>query len=115
YDLELNLYPESPEVLSQLALVLATQDDPSIRNAHQATLLAAKAVTLTRAADPVPLRALAAAYAETGRFGEAVETADTAPQLADAAGTRDLATRIETSLCLYRLGYARPPTKTRDG
>jgi hypothetical protein len=47
---------------------------------------------------------LAAAYAEVGRFNEAIATAATAKALAVAAGEKDVAARNEELLELYRAG-----------
>jgi hypothetical protein len=47
---------------------------------------------------------LAAAYAESGRFPEAVTTAEKAEQLAAAAGSKELAGKIRQLLELYRAG-----------
>jgi hypothetical protein len=47
---------------------------------------------------------LAAAYAEAGRFPEAVATAEKAEQLAITAGSRKLAEKSRQLLELYRAG-----------
>ena len=48
------------------------------------------------------LDTLATAYAEAGRFPDAVRTAEQAVQLAAAAGNRTLVEKIHTRLELYR-------------
>jgi hypothetical protein len=50
------------------------------------------------------LGTLAAAYAEAGRFGEAVKTAEQARDLAAAAGLKDVAAKNSELLKLYRAG-----------
>jgi len=50
------------------------------------------------------LGTLAAAYAESGRFPEAVATAEKAEQLATAAGDKNLAGKLQPLLELYRAG-----------
>ena len=54
---------------------LATSPEAAVRDGAEALKLAAGAVDLTHGSDPRALDALAAAYAETGRFPEAVEAA----------------------------------------
>ena len=68
YEAALALDPESTLPMNNLAWVLATHPDPSVRNGPRASELALKAARKTDANDPVILRTLAAAYAETGRF-----------------------------------------------
>jgi hypothetical protein len=50
------------------------------------------------------LGTLAAAYAEAGRFGEAVKTAVKARDLATVAGLKDVASKNSELLILYRAG-----------
>jgi hypothetical protein len=50
------------------------------------------------------LGTLAAAYAEAGRFGDAVKTAEKARDLAAAAGLKDVAAKNSELLELYRTG-----------
>jgi hypothetical protein len=50
------------------------------------------------------LDTLAAAYAEAGRFGEAIKTASQAIDLATAAGDEKLAQIIRGRVVLYRQG-----------
>ncbi|HKP14256.1 MAG TPA: tetratricopeptide repeat protein [Blastocatellia bacterium] len=98
---------EMDGVLARLALLLATQDDPSLRNPDEAIKLAAKAVNLTAAQHPVPMNALATAYAEAGRFREAVAVAQRAFEVASTAGDEVMAATLEDHLRLYRAGRAR--------
>jgi tetratricopeptide (TPR) repeat protein len=67
--------PQFAQAQSNLAWLLATSPEATVRNGAEALKLAARAVDLTRGSDPRALDALAAAYAETGRFPEAVEAA----------------------------------------
>jgi hypothetical protein len=50
------------------------------------------------------LDALAAAYAEDGRFDDAIRVAQKAIELENAAGQQELAQRIQERLKLYRAG-----------
>jgi len=68
-----------------LAQILATDDEPAHRDGPAAVALAEQASALTGGTQPLVLDVLAMAYAETGRFDEARQTATTALQLAEAA------------------------------
>src|SRR4029077_18706571 len=52
--------------------------------------------------DPVLLDTLAVAYADAGRFADAVKTAHKASELARSAGQTRLAERIDERLVLYK-------------
>ncbi len=93
--------PDSPEALNNLAWILATQRDARYRDGTQAVLHAARAVALTRTNDVGKLDTLAAAYAEAGRFADAVATARRAAELATAAGQTGLTAQIRTRLEFY--------------
>ena len=80
-----NSRPTQPQLagppLQQLAWLQATHPDEKIRNAAEAVRnaeRAVRAVALAETADT--LDALAAAYAEAGRFDEAARTIDRAPR-----------------------------------
>ena len=73
-----NLLP----LLSQSAWVLSTSPNASVRNGAEALELAQRAAQLSKEQDPSILDTLAAAYAETGKFPEAVETTQKALELA---------------------------------
>ena len=68
----LRLNPGSPEALNGLAWFLATCPDDSFRNGKEALTLATRACELTSFNAPSLLDTLAAAYAETGDFDQAV-------------------------------------------
>ena len=78
----LRLQPENLSLLQWTAWVLATYPDPSIRNGPEALGLARRAAALAQGKDAVVLDTLAAAYAETGQFAEAVKTAEQAVAVA---------------------------------
>ena len=82
----LRLEPNNVDTLDQVAWRLATCPDASIRDGQKAIELAERAVQLSKAMSPRPLSTLAAAYAEVGRFSEAVETAQRAIELAVQRG-----------------------------
>ena len=97
----LRIQPDVLPVLNQVAWLLATSADASLRNGTEAVTLAERAANLSGRKDPAILDALAAAYAEAGRFDEAVETAKAALNLANAVGQRDLAQALSSALALY--------------
>lgn len=96
------LDPDWPPALNNLAWILATQPDEKFRNGPEAMRLAMRAVILTGKNNPNTMDTLAAAYAETGRFKDAVLTADCAIQNASAAGQTNLAAEIKSRLKLYQ-------------
>ena len=77
-DALLRARPDSPALEVALAWLLATADDAQVRDGARALQLAEDADRRTNHDDPDVLNALAAAYAETGRFSEAVDTAERA-------------------------------------
>jgi spermidine synthase len=91
--------PNRLSVLNQMAWVLATSTQPSIRDGAEAVRLAARAVEVTGGRDLAALDTLAAAYAEMGRFDQAVETARRA--LALAENRQPLAAAIQARIALY--------------
>lgn len=82
----LALVPDLVPALNNLAWVLAADREATNRNGAEAVRLAERACTLTDRQFPVLVGTLAAAYAEAGRFKEAIETAQQARALAQAAG-----------------------------
>jgi tetratricopeptide (TPR) repeat protein len=96
--------PNNVAVLSETALVLASDPDPAVRDGREAVDLAERAARLTGSREPVVLDTLAAAYAEVGRFQEAVETARRALALAESQGRQPLAGEIRARLALYEAG-----------
>jgi tetratricopeptide (TPR) repeat protein len=73
YRLGLALEPSFMEGANNLAWLLATVPDSSLRNATEAIRWAEACASATNHRDPGILDSLAAAYAEAGRFSEAVE------------------------------------------
>lgn len=86
--LALAAQPEAVEALSTLAWILATSARDEVRAGSEAVRLAERARAL-KPPDAQGLTALAAAYAETGRYAEAVETAKQAIALAEASAGAD--------------------------
>jgi tetratricopeptide (TPR) repeat protein len=103
-----------PETLNNLAWILATCPDDSIRNGSEAVRDAEQACNLTAFKRPGMVGTLAAAYAEAGRFPEAITTAEEAIQLATAAGNAQFADQNRQMLQLYHAGKPyreKPATK----
>ena len=98
--------PEQVSVLNRCAWILATAPDASLRNGAEAIALAEEAVRQTRSLDPAVLDTLAAAYAEAGRFPEAVQVAQSALGQAAVAGNTALAAALQQRLGLYQKGTA---------
>jgi protein O-mannosyl-transferase len=100
----LKLQPDNPDALSLLAWVLATWPEASVRNGAQAVKLAQRANELSGGGNPLVLRTLAAAYAEAGRFAEAIASARQAVQLAEAGSNVMLADAFRLQLKGYQAG-----------
>jgi Flp pilus assembly protein TadD len=88
-------------LLNETAWVLATNPNASIRNGAEAVELAGRAAQLSGGREPAVLDTLAAAYAEAGRFSEAVQTARKAMELATRQNNRPLAESINAKISLY--------------
>jgi hypothetical protein len=91
-----------PEALNNLAWILATNPDGEVRNGAVAVKFAEKACQLTDYKKAVFVGTLAAAYAEANRFSEAIEAAEKARLLAEAAKDSEIAARNAKLMELYR-------------
>jgi len=96
------LAPEDPHSRNNLAWVLATASDSSIRDGARAVGFAQEAVQLSGGREPLFLRTLAAAYAESGRFSEAIAVAQQAAVIAKMQAKPDMAKRLNGDLVLFR-------------
>jgi protein O-mannosyl-transferase len=101
YQRMLELDPKNISAHLRLAWLLATGPEASGRNGHQAVALAEQAKALAGMESPQLLDTLAAAYAEAGRFPEAVETARRALNLPATRNNPPLAEAIQARLKLY--------------
>jgi tetratricopeptide (TPR) repeat protein len=86
------------------AWALATDSDSTIRDPAEALRLAKSAAEMSDRRDATVLDALAAAYAATGDFDQAVSVGEEAYWLAIAKGQESLARTIESHMRLYRRG-----------
>jgi protein O-mannosyl-transferase len=106
YQLALSLRPNWPEVLNNLAWLLATHPSAEFRNGTEAVRLAERTTQLTQATNLWMVSTLAAAYAEAGRFPEAVSAQERVCGLAAAQGLSAQAESFQRRLDLYRSGHA---------
>ena len=92
--------PNDVSLLNDTAWILATSPHTSVRNGPEAVALAERAWTLCGGREPAILGTLAAAYAEAGRFPEAVATAQgrRAGPAAEETGTDGIDQRQASAL-----------------
>jgi len=102
YETALALALEDPHSRNNLAWVLATASDSSIRDGARAVGFAQEAVQLSGGREPLFLRTLAAAYAESGRFSEAIAVAQQAAAIAKMQAKPEMVKRINGDLVLFR-------------
>jgi len=95
----LRIDSQSVTALQGLSWELATDPDSKMRNGPEAVKLALAAVKMSNS--PVAWDTLAAAYAETGQFNEALDAANQAVSLAMQAGNENMAARFQDHLRLY--------------
>ncbi|MEI8041381.1 MAG: tetratricopeptide repeat protein [Verrucomicrobiota bacterium] len=94
--------PDSLEAMDLLARIRATSTDAPSRNGPEAVQLAVRAADLSGHTNGLVLDTLAAAYAEAGRFADAVRTAEDAVRQARAAGQTNLAVQLAERVKLYQ-------------
>jgi hypothetical protein len=94
--------PDDPDVLNNLAWTLATDSNAGLRDGGEAVRLAEQACELTHYQKTICIGTLAAAYAEAGRFDNAILTAEKACALASAAGDQGLLKKNQELLALYQ-------------
>jgi tetratricopeptide (TPR) repeat protein len=103
YQKAIELQPQSMPAQIDLAWMLATWPESSVRNGVKAVVLAEQANRLSDGKDPLILRVLAAAYAEVGRFPEAALTAKKALALAEAQSNTRLINELQMEIGLYQV------------
>jgi tetratricopeptide (TPR) repeat protein len=104
YRRALQLRPGWPFATNNLAWILATHRDASIRNGPESVRLAEALCQDDGRSDPSWLATLAAAYAEAGRFDDAVRTNERAAELAESKGQMPVATRLRGRTAVFRNG-----------
>ena len=102
YASALLLQPDFPDALDGLAWILSTDANPDFRNGAEAVKMAGRACELTGNQDPAKLKTLAAAYAETGRFKEAMDTLRSAKELAVKANQPELVNECALMLAHFQ-------------
>jgi len=101
----LEIQPRNSEVQNNLAWMLATAPNASLRNGVKAVGLAQRANQLSGGQVPVFIGTLAAAYAEAGRFSEAVTTAQKALQLVEShTNAASVVNALRTQIKCYQAG-----------
>ncbi len=98
----LAIQPDNGNATSNLAWVFATSPDDSLRDGAKAVQLAEQAMRISGGRIPIIFRTLAAAYAENGRFSEAIQTAQRGIELANSRGNSGLATELQSNIVLYQ-------------
>jgi spermidine synthase len=99
-----SIQPDDVTALDDLAWLLATCPDETVRSGREAVEWAQRLCRVTGDKDALSLRTLAAAQAEAGRFEEAVRLAQDALELASLTKQTDLVAALEQELPLYRQG-----------
>ncbi|MGD1083255.1 MAG: tetratricopeptide repeat protein [Verrucomicrobiota bacterium] len=97
----LEIKPDQLHVLNNLAWLLATTPDASLRDGARAVALAAQADQLSGGGNPMILHTLAAARAETGDYALAATTAQRGLELAVAQKNDALAATLQKEVQLY--------------
>jgi len=102
YRKALELQTDWPAALNDLAWQLATAPEDDVRNGTEAVRLAEKANEVTQRKEARCWGTLDAAYAEAGRFDDAIRAAEKCRELATAAGQTDVADAAVKRLELYQ-------------
>ena len=102
YKKALQFDPNMMQGLYQLSWIRSTHEDKKYRNGKEAVKLATRLCKITQYRQPLALDAIAAAYAETGKFNEAIFTAEKALKMALMQGPGSLAQGLEQRLKLYQ-------------
>lgn len=100
----LELQPHYLLAENNLAYVLATSPDASLRDGAKAVETAEDADRLAGGQNPVVVGTLAAAYAEAGRFPDAIAATKRGQQIATAQNRPDLVNAFQMQQGLYQAG-----------
>ena len=109
----LRVQPDLLPALNEVAHLLAASPEAAVRNGPEAVTLAERAVKLSGGREAMYLDTLAAAYAEAGRFADAIETARRGLEVATGQDQSPLREGLAARLQLYeaRQPYRDPPRK----
>lgn len=98
------IQPDDVTALDDLAWLLATCPDETVRSGREAIEWAQQLCRVTGDKDAQSLRTLAAAQAAAGQFAEAVRIAQTALDLAQLTRQTELTALLKTELATYQQG-----------
>jgi protein O-mannosyl-transferase len=117
YKKALQFDPEMIQALYNLSWIRSTDENDNYRDGKEAVKLATRLCKITQFHQALALDALAAAYAETGRYDEAIAAGETAHKMALVQGPGILVQGLEQRLKLYRnkMPYRQPPQRKRTG
>lgn len=116
----LRITPNDVPLLLRTAGLLIGCPDPKFRNERRAVAFARRAVRLTGAKHPHPMAMLAATYARTGQFAQAVAAQKRAIELAAPAAPAELMEQMRRRLTEYQSGQpfgtadTKPTTASRQ-
>ncbi len=98
---DLSKSPNDTMLMNDIARVLATIDEPGLRNADEALQLAKKAYLLMKPANPAILDTLSLAYAASGQIPQALEAARRGLVLATEQGQTRLVLDLKERISQY--------------
>lgn len=99
---KLHVNPQDTAALREMILIMATDENPDERNGHEALEYAQKLLNITGQNDALTLILISAAYAELQHFSDASEWAKKGLKVAKANKQKDLATRVQRYINLYK-------------
>jgi hypothetical protein len=102
----LKVDPTNMIALNSLAWAYATDPDPNLRHGAKALRIAEDCVQQTQGREPVFLMTLAAAYAETGQFENAAQTARDGLRLLANGPATTFANDLSADLELFKSAKA---------
>jgi tetratricopeptide (TPR) repeat protein len=107
----LEIKPDAVAALNNLAWIRAATPQARLRDGAEAVRLAERACQTTEYKVPTVIGTLAAAYAEAGRFDDAVATSEKARELALSLGQKEVADKNAEMMQLFKAGkpYHEPP------
>jgi tetratricopeptide (TPR) repeat protein len=111
YRSAIQLQPRSAAIANDFAWLLATAQDPAVRDVDTSLAVAEQLVKVSE--EPRHFNSLAAAYAAAGRYGDAVGAASRAAELAEQRRDTELLADIRRNLARYRA--SQPAIATYDG
>jgi protein O-mannosyl-transferase len=94
--------PDNGNAANNLGWILATSPDATLRDGAKAVAYAKRATNVPGGDNPLVYRTLAAAYAESGQFADAISAAEHAKQLAQATGNSELVGELDRCIELFR-------------